>query len=411
MKRFLHDLALFGGRPAFSDAMHVGRPNIGDPTALRKRLDVMLDRRWLTNHGPYVEEFERRVAGLLGVRHCVATCNATMALQVAARALGLHGEVIVPSFTFVGTVHALSWLGLTPVFCDIDARSHNIDPQQVEALITRRTTAILGVHLWGRPCDVSRLEAIAARHGLRLLFDAAHGLGCALGNQMIGTFGDAEVLSFHATKVANAFEGGVITTNDAAIAARARMLCNFGFVDEDLTASEGINGKMSEASAAMGLTSLDSLDRFIETNRRNAAAYEHGLADLPGVKLLAYDDRQKHNQHYVVVEIDEQTAAIDRDLLQRILRAENVLARRYFFPGCHRLEPYRTLYPTAGRRLLQTEMVAARVLQLPTGTAVGTEAIDEICAIVRFVIGRGAEITNRSAEKPTVVAASAIRVD
>jgi dTDP-4-amino-4,6-dideoxygalactose transaminase len=317
--------------------------------------------------------------------------------------------VIVPSFTFVGTVHALCWLGLTPVFCDIDPHSHNIDPQQIGALITDRTTAIVGVHLWGRPCDVGRLGAIAEKHGLRLLFDAAHGLGCALGKRMIGTFGDAEVLSFHATKVANAFEGGVITTNDAAIAARARLLCNFGFVDEDLTASEGINGKMSEASAAMGLTSLDSLDTFIETNQRNAAAYRRGLAELPGVTLLAYDDRQQHNHHYVVLEIDGGVAGINRDLVQRILRAENVLARRYFFPGCHRLEPYRTLYPTAGQQLPQTEAVAARVLQLPTGTMVGIEGIDEICAIVRFVIERGAEITSRIGNTPLAVTADVAR--
>jgi len=404
MKMFLDDLALFGGRPAFSDAMHVGRPNIGDPTALRQRLEVILDRRWLTNNGPYVEEFERRVADMLGVSHCIATCNATTALQIAARALGLRGEVIVPSFTFVGTVHALHWLGITPVFCDIDPLTHNIDPRRLEALITRRTTGLVCVHLWGRPCDVGSLNDIAKKHGLRLLFDAAHAVGCALGNRMIGSFGDAEVLSFHATKIVNAFEGGAITTSDDAIASCARLLRNFGFVDEDVTASEGINGKMSEASAAMGLTSLDSLDAFIEANQQNYAAYARALADLPGVTLLAYNQRQRHNHHYVVLEIDEESARISRDLLQRILRTENVLARRYFFPGCHRMEPYRTIDPDAGRALPQTEIVAGRVLQLPTGTAVGVDTIEEICAIIRLVVAHAEEITARIAHAPSLLA-------
>ena len=215
MKRAVDDLALFGGPASFHSPMHVGRPNIGDRAALHARLDAMLDRRWLTNNGPLVEEFEARIARAIGVRHCVAMCNATVALEIASASARHAGEVIVPSFTFVATAHALQWQGIQPVFCDIDPRTHNIDAESAESLITARTTGIIGVHTWGRPCDVSALTALASRHGLRLLFDAAHAFGCSAGDRMIGTMGDAEVLSFHATKFLNAFEGGALVTNDA----------------------------------------------------------------------------------------------------------------------------------------------------------------------------------------------------
>ena len=167
VKKRMSDLALLGGRPAFEDALHVGCPNIGNRQDFRRRIDDILDRRWLTNGGPYVNEFEQRVAEFVGVKHCIATCNATVALEIVVRALGLTGEVIVPSFTFVATVHALQWQGITPVFCDIDPRTHNIDPRKVEELITSRTSGILGVHLWGRPCPIAKLQALANRHGWR----------------------------------------------------------------------------------------------------------------------------------------------------------------------------------------------------------------------------------------------------
>src|SRR5690349_4944149 len=204
----LSDLAIFGAPPVFEEPLHVGRPNIGDRERLLARINDMLDRRWLTNNGPFVQELEEKIAAFLGVKHCIAMCNATVGLEIAIRATGMTGEVIVPSFTFIATAHALQWQEITPVFCDIDPRTHNIDPQQVEKLITPRTTGIIGVHVWGRACDVAALEAIAARRRLTLLFDAAHAFGCSYRGRMIGGFGDAEVLSFHATKFFNSFEGG-----------------------------------------------------------------------------------------------------------------------------------------------------------------------------------------------------------
>src|SRR5467141_1084588 len=179
------DLAIFGKPSAFAEKVHVGRPNIGNRERLLGRINDMLDRNWLTNDGPYVQQFEKQIAEFVGVRHCVAMCNGTVALEIAIRALGLAGEVIVPSFTFVATAHALQWQEITPVFCDIDPVTHTIDPRQVERLITPRTTGIIGVHVWGNACNVEALAEIAARRNLKLLFDAAHAFSCSHNDQMI----------------------------------------------------------------------------------------------------------------------------------------------------------------------------------------------------------------------------------
>ncbi|HEX7488672.1 MAG TPA: aminotransferase class I/II-fold pyridoxal phosphate-dependent enzyme, partial [Anaeromyxobacteraceae bacterium] len=222
------DFALLGGSPLFERPLHVGQPNLGDREQLHRLLDGILDRRWLTNHGPLVTELEARLAKLMGVGHCIAMCNGTVALEIAIRALGLKGEVIVPSFTFVATAHALQWQEITPIFCDVDPRTHTLDPDRVERVISSRTSGILGVHVWGRPCDVEGLSEVARRHRLALLFDAAHAFGVSRRGRMIGNFGDCEVFSFHATKFFNTFEGGAITTDDDDIARRCRLMRNFG---------------------------------------------------------------------------------------------------------------------------------------------------------------------------------------
>jgi dTDP-4-amino-4,6-dideoxygalactose transaminase len=379
-------LAILGGEPAFRDQLHVGQPNIGDRQRLLVRIGDLLDRKWLTNNGPLVHEFESQVAQHAGVKHCIATCNATVALEIAIRATGLSGEVIVPSFTFIATAHALQWQGIRPLFCDIDPVTHNIDPGKLAQMITPRTTGIIGVHLWGRPCAVDALTELAARHGLRLLFDAAHAFACSCRGRMIGGFGDAEVLSFHATKFLNTFEGGAILTNDDELAARMRLMTNFGFAGYDNVTQIGTNGKMSEVAAAMGLTNLESLGCFVSTNQANYRCYRGGLAALPGISLIRYDDGEKCNYQYVVVEVDEREAGLHRDHLLKALHAERILARRYFWPGCHRMEPYRSYYPDAELSLPATNRVAERVLVLPTGTATGPDEIEIICSTIRLAL-------------------------
>ncbi|MBI5189391.1 MAG: aminotransferase class I/II-fold pyridoxal phosphate-dependent enzyme [Nitrospirae bacterium] len=395
MKTCLDDLALLGGTPLFTEKLHVGRPNIGSREDLLRRINDILDNRWLTNNGPYVNEFEARLCGLLGVKHCIPTCNGTVALEIAIRAAGLRGEVIVPSMTFVATAHSLQWQEITPVFCDIDPVTCNIDPSRVEEMITPRTTGIVGVHLWGRPCDVDALEEVARARNLRLLFDAAHAFGCSRKGRMVGGFGNAEILSFHATKFLNTFEGGAVATNDDELAARIRLMKNFGFAGYDNVIYIGTNGKMSEVSAAMGLTGLDSMEEFIEVNRRNYELYREGLAGVPGVEVLSYDGGERCNYQYVILRMDEDEAGISRDRLVESLHAENVMARRYFYPGCHRMEPYRSYFPHSGLLLANTERLAGSVVSLPTGTAVGTGEISALCGLVRFVAENGAELSER----------------
>lgn len=394
MKNGVKELAIFGGTPAFEEKLHVGRPNVGDHHRLLQRINNILETRWLTNGGPYLIELEQRLAEFVGVKHCIAMCNATVALEIAIRALGMNGEVIVPSFTFIATAHALQWQEITPVFCDIDPATHNIDPARIEELITPRTTGIIGVHLWGRPCDIPTLTQIAARHNLKLLFDSAHAFGCSYQGRMIGNFGSAEVFSFHATKFLNTFEGGAVVTNEDALAERIRLMQNFGFAGYDRVVYIGTNGKMSEMAAAMGLTSLASMDDFIAVNRANYNRYRNALAGLRGVSLITYDERQACNYQYVVLEIDAAETGLSRNELQEVLLAENVIARRYFYPGCHRGEPYRSLFPNAGERLQQTENLGQRVLCLPTGTAVSDE-IEKICRIVRLAVENAEKIRSQ----------------
>jgi dTDP-4-amino-4,6-dideoxygalactose transaminase len=395
MKNLLSDLAIFGGAPTFAEELHVGRPNVGDRQRLLERINDLLDRRWFTNNGPYVQAFERRIADMIGVRNCIAMCNATVGLEIAIRAVGLAGEVIVPSMTFIATAHALQWQEVTPVFCDVDPASHNIDPRRIEELITPRTSGIIGVHLWGRPCDVGGLAEIARRHKLKLLYDAAHAFGCSHNGRMIGGFGDAEVFSFHATKFFNTFEGGAVVTDDDGLASRVRLMKNFGFAGYDDVSYIGTNGKMSEVSAAMGLTLLESLDELIAINHRNYKQYQRELEGLPGVHMVTYDEAEKCNYQYIILEIDKAVTQVSRDRLVDVLWAENVLARRYFYPGCHRMEPYRSYFPHAGLLLPHTERLVTRVLSLPTGTAVDEEKVGQICQILRLAVENGPQVRQR----------------
>jgi dTDP-4-amino-4,6-dideoxygalactose transaminase len=394
-KTRVEDLACFGGMPCFAETLHVGRPNIGDRRRLLERIDDILTRRWLTNDGPYVPEFERRIADRLGVEHCVATCNGTAALEIAVRAVGLTGEVIVPSFTFVATAHALSWQGITPVFCDVESNTYTLDPIAAERLITAKTSGIVGVHLWGRPCRIEALQELADRHGLTLLFDAAQAFGCSYRGTPVGGFGAGEILSFHATKVVNAIEGGALVTNDRALADQARLMRSYGFAGFDEVVSIGTNARMNEFSAAMGITSLESFDDILAGNRGNYRAYEHGLAGVPGLRLSEFDRDDGATYHYVVVEVDEASSGLSRDQLQSLLWAENVLARRYFYPGCHRMEPYASLFPDAGGRLPVTERIAARALCLPTGQVIDEAAIERLCALIHFVVAHADEVSAR----------------
>lgn len=378
--------------PRFSEPLHVGRPNVGDRGRVLDRLNGALDRLWLANNGPLVREFEARLAELAQVEHCVTTANATLGIQIAVKAAGIEAgdEVIVPSFTSPATAHALHWTGVVPVFCEVDDTA-TADPEHVRSLIGPRTRAILGVHVFGRPCHIDELTALAAEHGLILLFDAAQAVASTYRGRPVGGFGQAEVFSFHATKYLNSFEGGAIVTDDADLAERARAMRNLGLDDAREPVMCGINARMTEAGAAMGLTSLESMERFLAVNRRNHSLYEKGVAGLPGVRLRGQAPGERANFQYVVIEVDEAVAGVHRDEVDAVLTRNNVLSRKYFDPGCHEIEPYLSR-PSVHTPLPlpRTEALCRRVLSLPTGTGVGPAQIAAICAVIRETVLRHA---------------------
>ncbi|MDT0610823.1 aminotransferase class I/II-fold pyridoxal phosphate-dependent enzyme [Streptomyces lancefieldiae] len=388
------ELAVLGGTPSFDEPLHIGRPNVPDERRTMARIQQALDRRWLTAFGPLVKQFERDIAAAAGVKHCVAMCNASVALQVLIRAAGLRGEVVLPSFTFIATAHTLQWEGVTPVFCDIDEKTGNLDPAHARRLITERTTGIMGVHLWGHPAPTEDLAALADEHGLRLFYDSAHAIGSSRYGRPVGSFGDAEVFSFHATKFINSFEGGAVVTDDEELAERVRAIHNYGRGEGSVVSSLGTNAKMTEVAAAMGITSLENMSHLIDVNRGHHNRYAEGLADVPGVVLREPLPENTINHQYVVVEVDERAAGVGRDALAAALTADNVLVRTHFDPGCHRTEPYvRAPRRHAPLPLPRTEALGSRVVMLPTGNAVGSAEVDRVCALIREIVDHGEAVT------------------
>ena len=343
----------------------MGCPNLGDKQVFLGWVDKIWKSKRLSNDGPVVKEFEKQIEQFLGVKHAIAVCNATTGLQILANAaFGDYSKVWAPSFTFAATVYALEWAGFVPDFVDVDLRTHN-------ALPIFSTSPMLATHLWGRPCQIKEMNE---RVKPALIFDAAHAFGCSYDGVKIGNFGDGEVFSFHATKFINSFEGGMITTNDDEIGEKCRLLRNFGFVGYDNSTVAGINGKMSEIHAAMGLCSLGSFDRFIECNRNNYEQYYDALWDIKGLKVNTYNKDHTPNYQYVVLEIDN-----NRDKILDALWAEDVYARRYFYPGVHRMAHYKAMNIS----LPYTEVLTERVLVLPSGESTTTKDITKICKIIR----------------------------
>lgn len=388
-------LAICGGRPRFDTPRHVGTPTIPDREALHARLDQMLDARRLTNDGPFVREFEARLSRLNGDVEAVAVCNATVGMQLLLKALDLDGEAILPSFTFIATAHACRWEGLEPVFVDVERDTHTIDPACVARAVNDSTALIVGVHLWGRMCRVRELEAIAHDRGIPLVFDAAHALACTCEGVPMGRLGTASVVSFHGTKFVQSLEGGAIFTPDRELADRLRLLRNFGFQGFDNVVALGTNAKMNEVCAAMGLGSLEALDTLLATNRVNRAAYREAIKGLPGLALYEFDEQQSNNFQYLIVEVDSRTCPFTRDELVAILHAENVIARRYFTPGCHRSMPYRTEPRRGSNRLTVTEQLCESLVAFPTGAGVTTADIAEIGAVLRLAYETAAEVRRR----------------
>ena len=385
------DLALFGAPPVFDTPRHVNRPAAPDRAAFDAMMDAVWERRWFTNDGPLVQELERRLSAFLDVPHCVLTSNATAGLDLVMQCLGIRGEVLLPSYTFISTAHLLALRGLTPVFCEVGT-DMALDPADAAARLTERTDAVVATHVWGSPCDIDGLGALCDAAGIPLLFDAAHAFGARHRGHPLGRFGRAEVFSLHATKAFHTCEGGLITTCDAALAEQLRLARNFGFSGSDRVDCTGVNAKMSELHAAMGLANLDAFPATRAAARAVHAAYRDGLAGLTGLRLKCPPAAEDNNHHYVVAEVDARAFGLTRDRLVELLTAEGIWARRYFFPGGHRSPPHAAANP--GLSLPRTEALCDRVMLLPGGGAADLAEVAEICRMIRFVAGSAAAIHN-----------------
>lgn len=361
-------------------AYHVGQMNTPTKQQFREEFEGIFDRQFYTNHGPLERALDDALAARLGVRNAVSVVNGTTALMLALDALALKGEVILPAFTFPATVQAVAWMQFTPVFCDVDPVTHMLTAERVAALIGDRTAAILGVHVWGRACDPHGLSQLARQHGLKLIFDAAHGMGCSYRGRPIGGFGDAEIFSFHATKIVNGLEGGCIATDDGDLAQRLRIMRSFHAEDAS-QALWRMNAKISEAQAAMALLGLRDLDRLIEQNRHRYHRYRAGLNAISGVQFIDYAGDEQNNYQYIVAAIEPQALGMTRDELLDRLQAQKIFARRYFFPGMHRIAPF------SERRwdLPVTDSLCRSLIQLPSSQDMDEDDVAAICETLRMI--------------------------
>lgn len=364
-----------------AEPVYVTRPYLPPLEEFIPYLEGIWQRQVLTNNGPCHRALEQRLAEYLGVEHISLFANGTLALVTALQALRITGEVITTPYSFVATSHALLWNGIKPVFADIDPHTLNLDPAAIEAAITPQTTAILPVHCYGQPCDVAAIEALADNYGLKVIYDAAHAFGVEDAGGSIVRHGDLSVLSFHATKVFNTFEGGAIVSPDAKTKRRIDHLKNFGFVDEVTVVAPGINGKMSEVNAAFGLLQLRHVDAVLALRGRIAERYRAGLHDVAGITLVA-STAVRHNHAYFPILV-EAGYPLSRDALYQALKAEGIHARRYFYPLISNFPMYKGL-PSAQPELLpHAHTTSARVICLPLYPDLPAAAQDRIIAIVR----------------------------
>jgi dTDP-4-amino-4,6-dideoxygalactose transaminase len=371
--------ALLGAAPEFEVPVPVGQLYFPDWERYEEAMRGIFSRQYYTNHGPLVQEFEKRLSEFLGVRHVICVTNATIGLLMAIKGLEIKGRVVVPAFTFSATAQAITWAGADPAFCDVDPNTHQLSLDSVESCVRSGAEAILGVNLWGDSCRPTDLQDLAMHYGLKLFFDSAHAFGCSVNGRPVGGFGDVEVFSFHATKVLSATEGGCLCTNDGALAARLRNIrSSYGagsWVDVPLTS----NGRMSEAQAAIGLLSLDDFQQIVTRNRALFGRYLQGLANIPGLKMLEPSSVDRTNYQYVVAEIESAGFGLTRDQLLKVLKAENINVRRYFYPGLHRVIPYCNTHRNYADKLPNTDLVCKIAIQFPIGAPTTASTVDRIC--------------------------------
>lgn len=365
-----------------SDPIYVTRPFLPPFEEVLPHLRRIWDARVLTNQGPFHVELERRLREFLGVREISLTCNGMLALSAAIEAAGLEGEVVTTPYSFVATTHAVRLERLKPVFADVRPSDLNIDPAAIEAAITPRTTAIVAVHVYGNPCDVEAIEAIAARHGLKVVYDAAHAFGVRLNGRSVLSWGDFAILSFHATKAFNTFEGGAVVSATATGREDVERYRNFGIVSETQIPAVGTNAKMSEFNAAMGLLQLDHWDE-IQTGRRAVdRRYREAVADVDGIDCLAIPEGVEPNHSYFPILVRPEFP-LSRDGLYETLKQEGIFSRRYFYPLLSTLAHYREVPSAAPEHLPVATAAAEQVLCLPIYPDLSATDQDRIVGVIR----------------------------
>lgn len=361
----------------------VTQPTLPDLDEFIPYLNRIWESRILTNNGEFHRELEAELSRFLGVKYISLFCNGTIAIMLALKVLDIRGEVITTPFSFAATTHALAWNNINPVFVDIEPDYFTLDPAKIEAAITPKTTAILPVHVYGNPCRVEEIQKIADAHGLKVICDACHTFGVKTNDIPVLNFGDLSVMSFHATKVFTTFEGGAIICHDKAMKDRIDKLKNFGFAGETSVISCGINAKMNELQAAIGLLQLKEIDAVIEKRKKIAILYRNKLSGIEGLSILNDMPDTKHCYSYFPVFIVKQKYGISRDALYDKLKQNNVYGRRYFYPLISHFPMYQGLPSSQKENLPIAESVSEQVICLPIFPHLTEEDVSEICKIIQ----------------------------
>ena len=361
--------------------IYVTQPDLPPLEEFIPYLEQIWENKILTNNGPFHKQLEQALCDYLGVKHLALFTNGTIALVTALQALRITGEVITTPYSFVATAHSLLWNGIKPVFVDIDPNTCNLDPDRIEEAITPQTTAILPVHCYGNPCDVERVQQIADSYGLKVIYDAAHAFGIQYKGEGLLRHGDLSVLSFHATKVFNTFEGGAIVCPDAKTKQHIDHLKNFGFVGEVTVVAPGINGKMSEINAAFGLLQLQHIDEALRRRKQIETRYREMLADVPGISLLPIPPDTNGNGSYLPIFVGDDYP-LSRDALYQKMKDAGIHGRRYFYPLISDMPMYRGLPSAKAENLVAAHGSAEGVICLPIYSSLLNEQVDNIVALI-----------------------------
>ena len=363
--------------------INVTQPALPPLEELMPYLEDIWKRKWITNNGHYHQELEKALCDYLGVKHISIFTNGTLPLITALQALRITGEVITTPYSFVATTHSLWWNGIKPVFVDIDPETGNLDPDKIEAAITPQTTAIMPVHVYGTPCDTEKIQAIADKYGLKVIYDAAHAFGVKVNGESVLNAGDMSTLSFHATKVYNTIEGGALICRDEDTKKRIDFLKNFGFADEVTVVAPGINAKMDEVRSAYGLLGLKHLDSNIAKRAKVTQHYRQELSNIKGITLMPVKEDVQYTHSYFPIFVNEQEYGMSRDALYEKMRENDVLGRRYFYPLISDFPTYRGL-PSAGKNNLPVATkMADSVICLPMHHELGLKDIEKVCNIIK----------------------------